>query len=118
MVDESRRSAKEAEQAAGRVEALEAVEQTGDDVMSARCLTAGEYHADIDCRIVNFLALLKSDKRHSVGIGKQLFYCLLVGHGLCGSAKVEGYVAAESLRHFGLVGGTSDLQWTFNHDFI
>ena len=78
MGDESGRTEEETKQTVVGIESFELIEQSGDDVMSAGGLTAAEDDTNVDGFLYRFLTGDELYHRHSVGVGEQAFYYLLV----------------------------------------
>ena len=86
MVHQTARAQNKAIKLAFRVQPLDSVKQTADNIMSAGSLSAGKDDAHIEGSISFPLTRDKLNQRHPVSVGKQLFDFLLVGHRLSGCA--------------------------------
>ena len=113
VVDEAGGAAEEAVQLGLRVQRLQTVVKTCDDVMSARSLAAGQNNGDVQRLHLALRAFLELDGRQAVGVRKQLLDGRLVGDGFRGFAENgfrerAGFI--QNGRKFGLIGGTCRLQ--------
>jgi len=82
-VDETGGTAEKTEQFRRGISLLDAVIESGDDVVAAGSLSAGKDHADAEGFIdVLVFSLHEGDERLAVGVLEKIFHFGLVGHGL------------------------------------
>ena len=98
------------------VDALDAVEETADDVVSARSLTAAENYAYVDGGLSLGLSLCELNYRQAVGVGEQFLDFSLITYTLCGLAFYSLHGSFQGLRQLGLVSSPCNLQSTFLHN--
>ena len=113
VVDEAGRTAEETVQFGLRVQRLQTIVKTCDDVMSARSLAAGQNDGDVQRLHLALRAFLEFDGGQAVGVREEFLDGRLVGDGFRGFAenwfrKWSG--CAQNGRKFGLIGGTRRLQ--------
>ncbi len=115
MVNKSARTQNESVEFVLRVESLDSIEKTSDDIVSARSLTARENNANIHLCLVGNIALLELDERHSVSVREESLDFLLVVNAFGKSTFFYLHKALEAFRQFGLISSTRLLQCTFFH---
>ena len=85
VVDQAAGTHQEAVKLALGIEALDAIVESADYIVSAGCLSAGEDDAHAKGLHGLCLACLKGDDGHAIGVGEHGFDLFLVTHALCGS---------------------------------
>lgn len=114
----------EAEELRLRVNALDTVEDTGDNVVSTRSLTTGKDNANVQSlSFAVSLAGLQLNVRSTVGVREQGLDLLLIADGFSCLTLVECYVestVAESNGEFRLVGlaGLAECRQIVSHCFF
>ena len=115
MVNKTARTHEEAIDLVLRVHLLHCVEDTADDIVTARCLTTGKDHTDIHLAVGRLLTGHKLDKRHPVSIREKLLDFFLVTYTLGRSSLFYADSTFEALRQLWLILGTGFLQKTLFH---
>ena len=85
VVNKSTRSHKETIKAVVGVKAFHFVEQARNHIMTAWCLSAAKYDAYIGFFRRHFIALYELNQGHSVCVGEQFLYFILIVYALCRS---------------------------------
>ena len=116
MVYQTARAEDETVEAVLGVQLLNLVEQTGDDVVTARSLTTAEDDTHVHLLRVGLGSGDELNEGHTVGVGEQLLDLFLVGYTLGGSTLLHFDSTLQSLRQLGLIGGSCNLQCTFFHN--
>ena len=115
VVDQTARTEDEAVETVLGIEFLDGIEETRDDVMTARSLTTAEDHADVHHLRVGFLAGHELHQRHTVGVGEQLLDFFLIAYTLCGFTFLYLNSSLQAFRQFGQISCAFNLQKTFFH---
>ena len=116
MVNQSAGAQDKAVELVGGVQFLDAVEQAGDDVVSAGSLTARKNDTNIHYGESGSLGRsFKLDERHAIRVGEQFLNSFLVGNRLGSLAGYSFHMSFQRLGQLGLVGSPCDLQCTFSH---
>ena len=103
MIDETARAHKEAVELVLRIDGLYTVEETGNDIVSARSLSAGKNDSHVEPVIAGSLALHELHYRHSVGVRKESLDLGLVADRL-GRSTLDGlYRSFECVRKLWLI---------------
>ena len=104
VLNEAGRAEDEAVETVLGIEALHAVEETRDNIMTTRSLAAREDDAYVErSRMLAALRGLEVNIRHAVGVGEEFLDLLLVVGRLGGFTFYDGKRAAEGLRHLGTI---------------
>ena len=115
VIHQTARAEDEAIETVLGVQLLHGVEQTGDDIVATRSLTAAEDDSHVHLLVGNSLAGNELHERHAVGIREELLDFFLVVNTLSGLAFNGLHGTLQSQRKLGLIGGASNLQCTFFH---
>ena len=89
MVNKSAWAEDETEEAVLGIKTLDLVEQTSDDVVTARSLTAAEDDTNVDFRVVLTLRGFKLNDRHSIGVREEFLNVFLIIYTLCGCTFLD-----------------------------
>ena len=84
VIHQSARSHEETVEAVFGIQLFQPVEETADDVVSARCLSAREDDTHVDPFSQHCLTRLKTDERQAVCVGKQFLDLILIVHAVSG----------------------------------
>ena len=109
MVYKTTRTEDETEETVLRIQFLDLIEQTCDDIMAARSLTTREDDTDIHLGVVGLGSGLELHDGHAISVGEQLLDFFLVADTLSGLTLLDLYSTLQSLRQFRLIGGSCNL---------
>ena len=116
MVYQTTRTEDETIETVLRIQLLDLVEKTGNNVVTARSLTTAEDDTNIHLGMIGLSSWLELYDRHTVGVREQLLDFFLVANTLSGLTFLDFYCTLKSLRQLGLIGGSCNLQCTFFHN--
>jgi len=104
VLNEAGRAEDEAVETVLGIEALDAVEETRDNIMTTRSLAAREDDAYVESsRVLAAFRGFEMNVRHTIGIGEEFLDLLLIVGRFGGFTFYDGKRATEGLRHLGTI---------------